>query len=100
MAGAKQDSPMTKKGGLQAFPGETSGPGIYNNNPLLEKKTSGGFQMKFQETIPSQPKTEVETPMKKLTPDSIDTKPDRHSFDDNAGAKWDTPFVKGKMGGK
>jgi len=99
MAGAKWDTPMTKKGGLQEFPGETSGPGVYNDNPLLQKKTSGGFQMKFQETVPRGKEIEFDSPMEKATPESVDVKPAKHSASDNAGAKWDSPFVKGRMKG-
>ena len=99
MAGAKWDSPLTKKGGLQEFPGETSGPGTYNDNPLLSKKTSGGFNMKFQETIPRGKEIEFDSPQEKATPESVDVKPARHSASDNAGANWDSPFSKGRMKG-
>lgn len=100
--GAKWDSPMTKSNGLQKFPGETSGPGTYNDNPLLSKKMDGGFQTKFLEDVPRGTKANYDTPMKKSTPDSVNTTPPSHSVHDNVGAKWDTPFTSknGKQGGK
>lgn len=96
------DSPMKKQEGYEDFPGDKSGPGIYNNNPLLEKPTSGGFNMKFQETIPRGKEIPIDSPQKKFTPDKVNPTPDRHSASDNVGAKWDTPFTtkNGKMGGK
>jgi len=91
---------MDKKGGYQEFAGETSGPGVYNDNPLLSKPMSGGFQTKFLETIPRGKEIPFDSPQENTTPESVNVKPAAHSASDNVGAKWDTPFSKGKMGGK
>lgn len=92
--GAKWDTPMKGKNGGKEFPGETSGPGVYNDNPLLSKKTDGGFQMKFLETVPRGKSIEIDTPMDAMNgiPETPNLKPPSHSASDNVGAKWDTPF--------
>jgi len=95
MAGAKWDSPAgSKKEGHEPFPGETSGPGVYNNNPLLSKPTTGGFQMKFLETIKRGKSIEIDTPMDAMDsiPKTPNLTPPSHNASDNAGAHWDSPF--------
>jgi hypothetical protein len=95
MASTKWDSPMdSKKEGKEPFPGETSGPGVYNNNPLLSKPTSGGFQMKFLETVKRGESLTVDTPMDAMNgiPKTPNLTPPAHQASDNVGAKWDTPF--------
>ena len=103
MAGANWDSPAKGKGeGTQPFPGETSGPGVYNDNPLLSKKTDGGFQMKFLETIKRGKDTPLDSPMDEMNniPNKPNLTPPSHSASDNVGARWDSPFSNKAAKGK
>lgn len=93
------DSPMKgNKGYYEEWPGETSGPGTYNDNPNLSEKADGSFKMKFMEGDLQAEKHEIDSPISNTKPAQTPKSSGSKSAGDNAGAKWDTPFVKGKMG--
>jgi hypothetical protein len=105
MPSKEWDSPMSEKSGYQPFAGETDGPGTYNNNPSIEKPTSGSFKMKFFETVPHGENLPLDSPLGtdggKEAEKVSDLEPSKGSGD-GGSTKFDSPFTKegGLLGSK
>jgi hypothetical protein len=104
MPSKEWETPFTKAAGNEDFPGETDGPGVYNNNPSCDKPTTGEFKMKFFETVPHGENLPLDSPLGtdggKEAEKVSDLQPAHGAG--SGHAPWDSPFTTkgGLLSGK
>lgn len=91
------DSPMSEKSGYQKFPGETDGPGVYNENPSIPHPTTGEFKVKFFETVPHGENLPLDSPLGtdggKYAEKVSDLAPSSGAGASENRGEWDSPMT-------